>query len=147
MRIYLDTSIYNRPFDDQTQVKIFLETQASISIFRLIAQKTIILVNSPILERENQRNPSPIRQQFMQSYLEQATLYQPLTPLIIERARHLQSQGLKNFDALHIAAAEAAQCYAFLTCDRRLINRCKDLILKVMNPVDYILEIEDENPE
>jgi hypothetical protein len=27
MKIYLDTSVYNRPFDDQTQVKIFLETK------------------------------------------------------------------------------------------------------------------------
>lgn len=147
MRLYLDTSVYNRPFDDQTQVKIFLETQASITIFRLIAQKNVTLINSPILEVENQRNSSPIRQQFMQSYLEQATLYQPLTPPIIDRARQLQTQGLKNFDALHIATAEAAQADAFLTCDRRLINRCKDLTLKVMNPVEYILEIDDENLE
>ncbi|BDI20432.1 hypothetical protein ANSO36C_62340 [Nostoc cf. commune SO-36] len=31
-RVYLDTSIYNRPFDDQTQPKVFLETQAVILI-------------------------------------------------------------------------------------------------------------------
>ena len=28
-RIYLDTSAYNRPFDDQTQPKIFLESQTA----------------------------------------------------------------------------------------------------------------------
>lgn len=27
MRVYLDTSVSNRPFDDQTQPKIFLESQ------------------------------------------------------------------------------------------------------------------------
>ncbi|WP_353258559.1 PIN domain-containing protein [Prochlorothrix hollandica] len=83
----------------------------------------------------------------MQAYLDQATLYQPLTPPIIERARFLQTQGLKNFDALHVATAEAAQADYLLTCDRRLINRCKTLTLAVINPVDYILEREDENPE
>jgi len=147
MKIYLDTSVYNRPFDDQTQVKIFLETQASISIFQLIAEQTIELINSPVLERENQRNLSTIRQNFMQTYLDNAPIYQSLTPIIIERARQLQNQGLKNFDALHVASAEAAQSDYFLTCDRRLINRCKTLTLKVINPVDYILEIEDENIE
>lgn len=147
MRLYLDTSVYNRPFDDQSQVKVFLETQASISVFRLISQETITLVSSPVLERENQRNSSPIRQRFMQAYLDQATLYQPLTPSIIERARTLQTQGLKNFDALHVASAEAAQCDYLLTCDRRLINRCKTLSLPVINPVTYILEQADENLE
>jgi len=147
MKIYLDTSVYNRPFDDQTQVKIFLETQASISIFQLIAEQTIELINSPVLERENQRNLSTIRQNFMQTYLDNAPIYQSLTPIIIERARQLQNQGLKIFDALHVASAEAAQSDYFLTCDRRLINRCKTLTLKVINPVDYILEIEDENIE
>ena len=63
MRVYLDTSIYNRPFDDQNQVKIFLETQATISILRLINEKSLELVVSSVLEQENQRNSSLIRQQ------------------------------------------------------------------------------------
>lgn len=147
MKLYLDTSIYNRPFDDQTQVKIFLETQASISIFRLISQGSVILINSPVLERENQRNTALVRQKFMQAYLDLATVYQPLTPPIIDRARTLQTQGLKNFDALHIASAEAANADYVLTCDRRLINRCRTLTLNVINPVDYILEQDDENRE
>jgi hypothetical protein len=43
-RVYLDTSIYNRPFDDQTQPKIFLETQAVILILQLVEAKLIELV-------------------------------------------------------------------------------------------------------
>jgi hypothetical protein len=48
-------------------------------------------------------------------------------------------------DALHVASVEAAQCEYLLTCDKRLINRCKDLSLRVINPVDYILESGNEN--
>ncbi len=29
MKVYLDTSVYNRPFDDQTQPRIWLETMAT----------------------------------------------------------------------------------------------------------------------
>ena len=32
LKIYLDTSVYNRPFDDQRQTKIRLETEAFLSI-------------------------------------------------------------------------------------------------------------------
>ena len=32
MRIYLDNCCYNRPFDNQAQVKVFLETVAKLSI-------------------------------------------------------------------------------------------------------------------
>lgn len=46
IRVYLDTSVYNRPFDDQTQKKIALETEAVKLIFQMIEEKSIILVSS-----------------------------------------------------------------------------------------------------
>jgi hypothetical protein len=36
VRIYLDTSVYNRPFDDQTQPRIWLETLAFAVILQMI---------------------------------------------------------------------------------------------------------------
>lgn len=32
MRIYLDNCSYNRPYDNQSQMKIYLETQAKLHI-------------------------------------------------------------------------------------------------------------------
>jgi hypothetical protein len=49
-RVYLDTSIYNRPFDDQTQAKIFLETQAVVIILKMVESELIELVSSGVLE-------------------------------------------------------------------------------------------------
>lgn len=71
-RIYLDTSIYNRPFDDQTQPKIFLETQAVAIIFQAIRTQTVELVSSSVLEYENSRNPDPVKQRAMSQYLQMA---------------------------------------------------------------------------
>ena len=41
MRIYLDMNIYNRPFDDQSQVKIRFETIVIFSIFQKIKNKEL----------------------------------------------------------------------------------------------------------
>ena len=32
MRVYLDNCCYNRPFDEQTQLKVRLETEAKMEI-------------------------------------------------------------------------------------------------------------------
>lgn len=44
--IYLDNCCYNRPYDDQSQIRINLETQAKLYIQKLIVDKKIELVYS-----------------------------------------------------------------------------------------------------
>ena len=78
----------------------------------------------------------------MNRYLQMATLRQPVNEAIKQRAEQLEQQAIKAVDALHIACAEASNSDYFLTCDKRLINRCQGLILKTLNPVDFILEQE-----
>ncbi|KYC36887.1 PIN domain-containing protein [Scytonema hofmannii PCC 7110] len=143
-RVYLDTSIYNRPFDDQTQPKIFLETQAVILILQMIEGKSIELVSSSVLEYENSRNPFPLKQQAMQQYLQMATVRQQADETIKQRAKQLEQQGLKAIDALHVACAEASGTNYLITSDKRLINRCQKLTFRVINPTNFILEVEDD---
>ncbi|OUL22089.1 PIN domain-containing protein [Nostoc sp. 106C] len=144
-RVYLDTSVYNRPFDDQTQPKIFLETQAIILILQMVEARLIELVSSSVLEYENSRNPFIVNQQSMERYLKIATLRVLVDENIRIRAEQLQQQGIKPIDALHVACAEASRSDYFITCDRRLINRCHNLSLKVINPSNFILEGENDN--
>lgn len=49
-RVYLDTSTYSRPFDDQTQPKIFLETQAVIISLQMVEVKAVELISSSVLD-------------------------------------------------------------------------------------------------
>jgi predicted nucleic acid-binding protein len=144
-RVYLDTSAYNRPFDDQTQPKIFLETQAVVVIFQTIRAQTVELINSSVLEYENSRNPDPVKQEAMSQYLQMAGTRWEVDEAIRLRGQQLEHNGLKAIDALHVACAEAANSDYFITCDKRLINRCLNLAMKVMNPVDYVLEISDND--
>ena len=57
MKIYLDNCCFNRPFDDQKQLRIKLETEAKLNIQERILQKEIELAWSYILGFENESNP------------------------------------------------------------------------------------------
>ena len=81
----------------------------------------------------------------MDRYLQMAVVKQLVNPAIRVRTGQLEQLGLKAMDALHVACAEASNSDYFITCDKRLINRAQGLTLKVMNPTDFILEIEDDN--
>lgn len=145
-RVYSDTSTYSRPFDDQTQPKIFLETQAVIIILQMVEVKAVELISSSVLEYENSRNPYPIKQEAMNRYLQLAELRQEVDEVIRKRAEELEKDGLKAIDALHAACAEAVNSDYFITCDQRLINRCSKLTMKVVNPADFVLEMSGDDP-
>jgi hypothetical protein len=57
MKIYLDNCSFNRPFDDQSQIRIKLEAEAKLKIQADILDGKYALVWSYILEVENMANP------------------------------------------------------------------------------------------
>ena len=56
LKLYLDNCVFNRPFDDQSQIRIKLETEAKFYIQDQIKQRNVALVWSYILELENTHN-------------------------------------------------------------------------------------------
>jgi len=144
VRICLDTSVLNRPFDDQTQPRIALENHALRTILQLIEAKEVELVNSAAIAYENSRNSSQPRRQWVERCLQLASQFQAINEGITQRAALLEGQGLGAIDALHVACAEASGCDYFLTCDDRLVRRYAGP-LKVVNPVSFVLEITGED--
>ena len=57
MKIYLNNCCFNRPYDDQTQLRIRLEAEAKLKIQEDIRNGVIELVWSYILDYENGMNP------------------------------------------------------------------------------------------
>lgn len=137
MKIYLDNSVLNRPFDDQSLPKIRLETTAAVLIFELIESKKIKLVNSSVIEYENSKNPFFERKIWISVYLSRATLYQKLNQRIKKRAKEIEELKIAPIDSLHLASAEAAGVDYFVTCDYDITGRYKGK-LKIMDPVDFI---------
>jgi len=63
-----------------------------------------------------------------------------------KRATYLITFGIKPLDALHLAVAETGGVDFFCTVDDRLLRNASavnDLKVKVLNPVDFIREIEE----
>ena len=146
--LYLDMNIYNRPFDDQSQMRIRLETVAITMIFTLIENGYFSARWSFVLEYENSRNPFPERRAFVR-YLAQScdSTVEP-DESIRELARRLsQSHHIRGRDALHLACAELSGCHYLVTCDDRLIRQGERLrekgvlTLRVINPIDLLREV------
>ena len=55
MIIYLDNCCYNRPFDDQTQERIHLESEVILAVLKMGQMKQAVIAGSDILELEMRR--------------------------------------------------------------------------------------------
>lgn len=140
MRLYLDNSLLNRPFDDQRQPRIWIETLSLALILQTIEAGEAELVRSPIHALENAQSPDATRRAWVNRCLGLAKVAVRLTPSIRTRANVLAAAGLKPLDALHLACAEAGRATYFLTCDDRLLKRYTGKI-PVLNPVEYVLTL------
>ena len=120
MRLYLDCCCYNRPFDELSQERVRLESDAVLAIITrsLLNGDTILGSGTLGLEIAAIRNPE-------------------------QRAKQLQLEGLHVMDSFHVASAEIGQADIFLTVDDRLIKLCrkKQFAVRVMNPLEYIEEV------
>ena len=87
MRIYLDVSCLNRPFDDQTQPRIHLESEAVLMILTEVDNGRWEQVSSRMANIEIQAISDEIRRRRVAYLLPETTMY--LTADIFARARDL----------------------------------------------------------
>ncbi len=138
MRIYPDICTLCRPFDDQSQPRIWLETHALCVILDLVEIGQLEMIRSPIHDLENSRNSMESRRLWVEHCLNHASRKVELTPEIKQRANDLQAHGVKPIDALHAAAAEFADCTHLLTCDDRF-RKCYIGPINILNPTDFVV--------
>lgn len=142
MRLYLDNCCFNRPFDDQSQIRIRLETEAKLRIQEEIRSGTFQLVWSYILDYENNRNPFQERKQRIKKWKSYAIDDVEESFKLIKTAKELNEMGFHKIDSLHIACAIFAKCKYFLTTDDQILKRASLLNeIKINDPIGFIKEI------
>lgn len=143
MRLYIDLSCFNRPFDDQGQERIRRETEAIFNVLTRIIEGNDALVWSWILTFENARHPKVDRRDEIALWEGRAEKSVPLSPNLQKRARQIAQQGIAALDAAHLASAEAGGADVFLTCDDAVLRRSRrlGLALRVLSPVAYLDEV------
>ncbi len=146
IKLYLDTCSIQRPLDTLTaQTRLRLEAEAILGVFAQIMAGNIELISSTVLELETQRNPFALRREHGEQVLAQAMGIVIVDEQIEERSAHFIQESIKIMDALHLAAAEAAQADYFCTCDDRFLRRAKtiaDLATRAVSPLELIEAIE-----
>jgi len=142
--IHLDVCALCRPFDDQSQLRIRLETDAVFLILKRIENGLYRVVVSPVHYREVGAIRETSEQLEMESLLRwlDESCECDLTQ-IRHRAEALIDMGFGIADATHLAFAEQLAEF-FITCDDKLLKRYKQAALRItaMNPLEFIAREE-----
>ena len=147
MRVYLDNCSYNRPYDDQSQIRIHLETQAKLHIQDMIREKRIELVTSYVLDFENSNNRSMQKKMAIEKFLKDyAALYvsNRNEKEIVELVKHIMMMGVKEKDVYHVACAIVAKCNYFITTDDRLLKYQSEKV-DLVTPEEFIRRMEADD--
>ena len=144
MKVYLDLCVYNRPFDDQGQPRIVVETVEFMFLLEKVINKEITVINSFVLEYENSKSPLIDRRDKIEDLLKIASEYVRYSERLENRAKDIEKKGFLAMDALHIACAEAAKSDFFITCDDVLLRKGKvnkdELKVRIIGLMQFISE-------
>jgi predicted nucleic acid-binding protein len=144
MKVYLDACCLNRPFDDQSQPRVRLETEPILLILEKIHRREWQWVASDALFFEVNQNPDAENCQRVRALLAGAHNVVSINYGALSRAGQFEQAGLDAYDALHLAIAESSAVDVLLTTDDRfikLVQRESLTTLLVANPVRWLEEV------
>ena len=105
MRIYLDNCCFNRPFDDQQQIRVRIEGEAKLAIQDAVQTRKLELAWSYILDYENSLNPFEERRQAVERWRKFAVIDVVESQDLLAVAAELTERRIAAKDALHLACA------------------------------------------
>ena len=144
VRVYLDNCCYNRPYDDQSQVRISLEAQAKLHIQELIRENKLELVTSYMLTYENSRNRVESKKNAIQRYMEDFSLIHVSASRsgeVEKIAEMIHATGVKPADSIHAACGIISESDYLITTDDRLL-RYRDERIKIVDPTEFVRILE-----
>ncbi len=148
MKIYLDVCCINRPFDDQNEERIRMESEAVLAILkRCLSEWTLIsseAIDYEAIDYEVSRIPDAERRSKVEQIASISREKTIVDESVVSRAREIEMQGLKPMDALHLACAERSADVMLTTDDeilRAAIRMSADIKIGVMNPARWLLDV------
>lgn len=142
MKIYLDACCLNRPFDDQSQDRIYIEAESILTILSRCQDGLWTLAGSDIIELELSKMPNPYK---LAKVMELYSLHGPrltINDRVKARSLEFQQFGLRLFDSIHLALAETFGQDVLLTTDDAFIKMAArfEVDVPVKNPVVWLME-------
>ena len=149
IKIYLDNCCFNRPYDDQTQLTIYLEAMAKLAVQEEIRSGKTDLATSYILLTENAANPFATKRNDIKHFIEKYThtyVSEACELKVKEKARDIMKKGVKLMDACHVACAIISGADYFLSTDKRLLKYQTNDI-RIVNPITYLFETKSDEDQ
>jgi len=145
-KIYLDNCCFNRPYDDQSLLSVFLETQAKLALQQLVLNGYLELYWSFILDFENSANPDTIIKEEIFNWRNIATKIIHSNDNIVNNAKEINILGFGKKDSLHLASAIKSNIDFFITVDKGILKK-RHLVqnLQIFNPIEVLSIIEETN--
>jgi predicted nucleic acid-binding protein len=141
-KIYLDVCSWCRPYDDLSQARIYIESEAVLGILHLCKTQSWTVAASEVIEIELLRIKDAEKLENVKGLYEDAAEYLTVTDDVMQLAQQFQRQGIKKYDSLHLATAEINGYDVFLTTDDDFRRAALKLSLNVQvrNPAEWLLE-------
>lgn len=135
----------NRQFDDQTQDRIHLESEAILSILNYSQNLDWNVIGSEVIDIEISRMPDSEKKLKVSILASMHQSYIAVDRGLEFRASKLEESGFKAFDALHIACAEKGYADVLLTTDDGLLRKAaqyrSNLKIEIRNPLEWVAEV------
>lgn len=145
-RVYFDTCAIQRPLDDLSQLRIYLESEAILAILRLVEDSQVTWISSDILMLEISYITSIEKKMILQDVLKLAPSQlkrKKSTKLLTEQL--MMAESITALDAAHVAIALENEIDYFCTSDDKLLKKIKNsAIIKTMqclSPLELIEEL------
>jgi len=143
IKVYLDNCTYNRPYDDQKNIIIHMETEAKLVIQQMIKDNKIDLIWSDVVDYENNDNPFEERRIKIQEWEDLAFFKIQMDDEITEKAREYMKTGLRQKDASHIACSVHGSCDYFITVDKKILNK-QIIDITIIDPIGFLRRLQND---
>lgn len=146
IRVYLDNCAFNRPFDDQSHIRLRLKTEAKLYVQELIRSNKIELIWSYIMDIENAHNPFEEKRRAIEKWKKIASVDIDENEPLLSRAKEFMLSGINAKDALHVSSAIEGNADYFISTDDKLLRKLSgNHEIKALNPLDYVGEIDEHH--
>lgn len=146
-RIMLNTNVFCRPFDDQSDYRLKEEGNRALTILSLKTEGKAEIITSDVLYEEidliNDKNKRESAYYLVEAFeSERMQTSKAVTDIADEMHRFIRDYN----DCLHIAFAGVGICDFLITCDDELLKRkskiesfllSKELITKIRHPSEF----------
>jgi predicted nucleic acid-binding protein len=143
MKIYFDVCSLCRPFDDLSQDRMYVESEAVLTIIKMCKTFNWTFASSEVINMELMKMSDKEKLLNVMTMCGNTNDFLEITDEIRRQAQEYRKSGIKFYDSIHLASAETNDYDVLLTTDDDFLRLAQKINLhtQVKNPAEWLMEI------